>query len=91
MTGWPRYARVLPAELQVKPSAALDQKQGEALALAAKALPDGWTVVAEADPDGDHITVRIVGRTVSTMARFAARTHPDQFAAFLNRAGRERR
>jgi hypothetical protein len=78
----------LPAELDLKPSAALTKDQGDALALAAKTLPDGWTVVAEADPSGDQITVRVVGRSFSTMARFAARTHPDQFAAFLERVRR---
>ena len=80
----------MPAELVLKPSAALNKEQGAALENAARTLPDGWTITAEADPTGGHITVRIVGASVSTMARFAARTHPGQLAAFLERAGRSR-
>ena len=79
----------MPAELDVKPSAALNKAQGDALAAAARSLPDGWTVVAEADPASDHITVRIVGRNVSTMSRFAARTHPERLAGFLDKVRRE--
>jgi hypothetical protein len=79
----------LPAELVLKPSAALNEEQGHALAAAAETLPDGWTVVAEADPTGDQITVRIVGRDFATMSRFAARTHPDQFGAYLARVRRD--
>jgi hypothetical protein len=78
----------LPADLDIKPNAALNKDQGEALTIAAQTLPDGWTVVAEADPTGDQITVRVVGSSFSTMARFAARTHPNQFAAFLERVRR---
>lgn len=80
----------MPAELVVKPSAGLNREQGNALEVAAKSLPDGWTITAEADPTGDQITVRVAGG-VSAMSRFAARTRPEQFAAFLERVRVKRR
>ena len=83
----------MPAPVTIDEAVGLSEAQQKALALAALTLPDSWRVVVNAEDQvqaGDRFSVRILGDVFTTLSGFAARAHPDQLSAFIERTRRGR-